>query len=133
MPDNINDGFEKDAQQAVYSRIYKRLNKIISIEQFLQSKELSFKSTGFIGLTIEKDIENQNEIYLFHYIESTGTLILDLEIKVKLDTKNKKCEVIYINDGFKTVYSSNKNTLKMHNWFIKWLWILQEERKECKK
>lgn len=135
MANNTNNDGNFQEQINVYSRIYKRLNNIISIEQFLQSKELSFKSNGFVGLMIEKDIENPFEIYLLNYIESTGELILDLEIKVKLYPEDKKAEVLYINDGFstKSVYSKNKTNYKLqkslNNFFIKWLWILQDGRK----
>ena len=83
----------------------------------------------------EKDIENTNQLYLLHYIggDIDSLINLDLEIKLELFTEEKRAEVLYINDGFKTVYTKEKNKNKIHNWFIKWLWMLQDGRKECKK
>ena len=137
MSDYINDDNFENAQTTIYHRIYKRLDSIIAggIKQFLENDELSIKPSGFfVGFIFEKDIENTNQIYLLHYLGGdTDSLInLDLEIKLELYPEETRASVLYINDGFKTVYSRDNNKIKIHNWFIKWLWMLQDGRKECK-
>ena len=83
-----------------YEKWYKQLEKIIGLEQFMQSEQdyLKIKSNGFMDLNIDKLSANRIAMAHNHIVE--GDVIADPDMEVVINFEHKIVYPVTYQDSF---------------------------------
>jgi len=96
-------------QTTKYQTIYKQLDDILNLEEFLKHDvgfNVKLKSSGFMDLSIEilKKASEFVRISMSHYGEQNGDLMADPDMEIKIYPKNKMAEALTFQNDYLGIY-----------------------------
>lgn len=111
----------------IYGKIYCRLNKLANIDAILMGNAITFQSSGFMDLHLDK--LDRNKIALSHYYKQNGDMMADPDMEIAILEDNMAEALTYQQDSlgiYQEVYPEPRQVnlklkKQLNSFLLQWL------------